>query len=60
MAVFTFWVAFGFLFLNASRRTFPFKLNWSEITSPIDKTYSDEWHAFPTKLTAIPINTSQN
>lgn len=54
------WVVFVFFSFNTSRRILPFKLNWSEITSTTDKTYSDEQHAFPTKLTAIPINTSQN
>lgn len=57
VAVLTFW---GFVFLSTGRRIFPFRLNWSEITSTTDKTQSDEWHTFPTKLTAIPINTSQN
>lgn len=63
MAGFTFWAGcfcLFFFFLNTGRRILPFKLNWSEITSTIDKIYSDEQHAFPAKLTAVPINTSQN
>jgi len=57
--VFTYW-GFVLFFYSAGRRMFPLRLNWSEITSIADKAYSDEWHTFPTKLTAIPINTSQN